>query len=195
MKTTKTPLDGVIILEPTIFQDARGYFYESWNQKTFEKIGLHYNWVQDNQSQSSYGTIRGIHYQKGNKAQAKLVRVIKGRVLDIAVDLRKGSATYGKHIAVELTETNHKQLLIPRGFGHGFSVLSESAIFTYKCDNDYAPESEGSVNAFDLTLAINWQIPKDKIIQSEKDQKAPSFQQYNQAPDFIDSEYIKDTHQ
>ena len=195
MKTTKTPLDGVIILEPTIFQDARGYFYESWNQKTFEKMGLHYNWIQDNQSQSSYGTIRGIHYQKGNKAQAKLVRVIKGRVLDIAVDLRKGSATYGKHIAVELTETNHKQLLIPRGFGHGFSVLSESAIFTYKCDNDYAPESEGSVNAFDLTLAINWQIPKDKIIQSEKDQKAPSFQQYNQAPDFIDSEYIKDTHQ
>ena len=195
MKTTKTPLDGVIILEPTIFQDARGYFYESWNQKTFEKIGLHYNWVQDNQSQSSYGTIRGIHYQKGNKAQAKLVRVIKGRVLDIAVDLRKGSATYGKHIAVELTETNHKQLLIPRGFGHGFSVLSESAIFTYKCDNDYAPESEGSVNAFDLTLAINWQIPKDKTIQSAKDQKAPSFQQYNQAPDFIDSEYIKDTHQ
>ena len=187
MKTTKTPLDGVIILEPTIFQDARGYFYESWNQKTFEKIGLHYNWVQDNQSQSSYGTIRGIHYQKGNKAQAKLVRVIKGRVLDIAVDLRKGSATYGKHIAVELTETNHKQLLIPRGFGHGFSVLSESAIFTYKCDNDYAPESEGSVNAFDLTLAINWQIPKDKTIQSAKDQKAPSFQQYNQAPDFIET--------
>ena len=195
MKTTKTPLDGVIILEPTIFQDARGYFYESWNQKTFEKIGLHYNWVQDNQSQSSYGTIRGIHYQKGNKAQAKLVRVIKGRVLDIAVDLRKGSVTYGKHIAVELTETNHKQLLIPRGFGHGFSVLSESAIFTYKCDNDYAPESEGSVNALDLTLAINWQIPKDKIIQSAKDQKAQSFQQYNQAPDFIDPEYIKDTHQ
>ena len=195
MKTTKTPLDGVIILEPTIFQDARGYFYESWNQKTFEKMGLHYQWVQDNQSQSSYGTIRGIHYQKGNKAQAKLVRVIKGRVLDIAVDLRKGSATYGKHIAVELTETNHKQLLIPRGFGHGFSVLSESAIFTYKCDNDYAPESEGSVNALDLTLAINWQIPKDKIIQSAKDQKAPSFQQYNQAPDFIDPEYIKDTHQ
>lgn len=185
MKTTKTPLDGVLILEPTIFQDARGYFYESWNQKTFEKMGLHYQWVQDNQSQSSYGTIRGIHYQKGNKAQAKLVRVIKGCVLDIAVDLRKGSSTYGKHIAVELTETNHKQLLIPRGFGHGFSVLSESAIFTYKCDNDYAPESEGSVNAFDLTLAINWQIPKDKIIQSAKDQKAPSFQQYNQAPDFI----------
>ena len=195
MKTTKTPLDGVIILEPTIFQDARGYFYESWNQKTFEKMGLHYQWVQDNQSQSSYGTIRGIHYQKGNKAQAKLVRVIKGRVLDIAVDLRKGSATYGKHIAVELTETNHKQLLIPRGFGHGFSVLSESAIFTYKCDNDYAPESEGSVNALDLTLAINWQIPKNKIIQSAKDQKAQSFQQYNQAPDFIDPEYIKDTHQ
>ena len=187
MKTTKTPLDGVIILEPTIFQDARGYFYESWNQKTFEKAGLHYQWVQDNQSQSSYGTIRGIHYQKGSKAQAKLVRVIKGRVLDIAVDLRKGSATYGKHIAVELTETNHKQLLIPRGFGHGFSVLSESAIFTYKCDNDYAPESEGSVNALDLTLAINWQIPKDKIIQSAKDQKAPSFQQYNQAPDFIET--------
>ena len=195
MKTTKTPLDGVIILEPTIFQDARGYFYESWNQKTFEKAGLHYQWVQDNQSQSSYGTIRGIHYQKGNKVQAKLVRVIKGRVLDIAVDLRKGSVTYGKHIAVELTETNHKQLLIPRGFGHGFSVLSESAIFTYKCDNDYAPESEGSVNALDLTLAINWQIPKDKIIQSAKDQKAQSFQQYNQAPDFIDPEYIKDTHQ
>ena len=195
MRVIETFLNGVVIIEPVIHGDFRGYFYESWNQKTFEKMGLHYQWVQDNQSQSSYGTIRGIHYQKGNKAQAKLVRVIKGRVLDIAVDLRKGSATYGKHIAVELTETNHKQLLIPRGFGHGFSVLSESAIFTYKCDNDYAPESEGSVNALDLTLAINWQIPKNKIIQSAKDQKAQSFQQYNQAPDFIDPEYIKDTHQ
>ena len=135
MKIIETALEGVYIIEPRIFKDARGYFYESWNQKAFEEAGLDYTWVQDNQSKSAYGTVRGIHYQKGDDAQAKLVRAIQGRVLDVAVDLRKGSPTYGQHVAVELSEDNHRQLLIPRGFGHGFSVLSETAVFAYRNTN------------------------------------------------------------
>ena len=185
MKIIKTAIEGVYIIEPKIFKDARGYFYESWNQKAFEEAGLHYTWVQDNQSKSAYGTVRGIHFQKGQDAQAKLVRALQGRVLDVAVDLRKGSPTYGKHVAVELSEDNHRQLLIPRGFGHGFSVLSESAVFAYKCDNGYAPKSEGSVNFADKDLNIDWQIEEDKALLSEKDTKAPSFAGYSGNPDFI----------
>ena len=185
MRIIKTAIEGVYIIEPKIFKDARGYFYESWNQKAYEEAGLHYTWVQDNQSKSAYGTVRGIHYQKGGDAQAKLVRALQGRVLDVAVDLRKGSPTYGRHVAVELSEDNHRQLLIPRGFGHGFSVLSESAVFAYKCDNGYAPKSEGSVNFADKYLNIDWQIEEDKALLSEKDTKAPSFAEYSQSPDFI----------
>lgn len=185
MKIIKTELEGVYIIEPKVFKDARGYFYESWNRKAFEEAGLHYTWVQDNQSKSAYGTVRGIHYQKGEDAQAKLVRVLQGRVLDVAVDLRKGSPTYGKHIAVELSEDNHRQLLIPRGFGHGFSVLSDTAVFAYKCDGYYAPDAEGSINAYDPQLAIDWQIDKDRALLSEKDTQAQSFAEYSQNPDFI----------
>lgn len=184
MKIIETALEGVYIIEPRIFKDARGYFYESWNQKAFEEAGLDYTWVQDNQSKSAYGTVRGIHYQKGDDAQAKLVRAIQGRVLDVAVDLRKGSPTYGQHVAVELSEDNHRQLLIPRGFGHGFSVLSETAVFAYKCDNGYAPKSEGSVNFADKELSIDWQIDMDKALLSDKDTRAQDFGQYSQAPDF-----------
>ena len=184
MKIIKTILEGVYIIEPKVFKDARGYFYESWNQKTFLEAGFDYTWVQDNQSKSAYGTVRGIHYQKGNDAQAKLVRVLHGRVLDVAVDLRKGSPTYGQHVAVELSEDNNRQLLIPRGFGHGFSVLSESAVFAYKCDNGYAPKSEGSVNFADKVLNIDWQIEMDKALLSDKDIKAKDFEQYNKNPDF-----------
>lgn len=185
MKIIKTELEGVYIIEPRVFKDARGYFYESWNQKAFEEAGLDYTWVQDNQSKSAYGTVRGIHYQKGDDAQAKLVRALQGRVLDVAVDLRKGSPTYGKHVAVELSEDNHRQLLIPRGFGHGFSVLSDSAVFAYKCDNGYAPKSEGSVRFNDEDLSIDWQIDKGRALLSDKDTRAPSFADYCRNPDFI----------
>ena len=140
MNFIETKLDGVFIIEPTVFSDARGYFFESYNQHDLEKAGLDYVFVQDNQSKSSYGTIRGIHFQKGEFAQAKLVRVLQGTVLDVAVDLREGAPTYGQHVAVKLSEENHRQLLIPRGFGHGFSVLSETAVFSYKCDNFYASD-------------------------------------------------------
>ena len=185
MKIIETALEGVYIIEPQVFRDARGYFYESWNQKAFEDAGLHYTWVQDNQSKSTYGTVRGIHYQKGKDAQAKLVRALQGTVLDVAVDLRKGSPTYGQHVAVELSEDNHRQLLIPRGFGHGFSVLSDTAVFAYKCDNGYAPQSEGSVNYADKILNIDWRIEKDKALLSDKDTKAQSFTDYTKSPDFI----------
>lgn len=185
MKIIKTELEGVYIIEPKVFKDARGYFYESWNRKAFEEAGLDYTWVQDNQSKSAYGTVRGIHYQKGEDAQAKLVRVLQGRVLDVAVDLRKGSPTYGKHVAVELSEDNHRQLLIPRGFGHGFSVLSESAVFAYKCDNGYAPKNEGSVNFADKSLNIDWQVDKDKALLSDKDTQAQSFLEYDSNSDFV----------
>lgn len=185
MKLVQTAFDDVLILEPVIHQDDRGYFFESWNQKAFEDAGLHYTWVQDNQSKSTYGTVRGIHYQKGKDAQAKLVRALQGTVLDVAVDLRKGSPTYGQHVAVELSEDNHRQLLIPRGFGHGFSVLSDIAVFAYKCDNGYAPQSEGSVNYADKILNIDWRIEKDKALLSDKDIKAQSFEQYRQSPDFV----------
>jgi len=174
MNVIKTDIEGLLILEPRVFKDARGYFFESFNEKEFEeKVGpVHF--VQDNESKSSRGVVRGLHFQKGEHAQAKLVRVVKGSVLDVAVDLRPGSATYGKHAAVELSEENHLQLFIPRGFAHGFSVLSDEVIFQYKCDNLYCPSSEGAVAWDDPDLAIDWRIPKEDVVLSEKDKHHPN---------------------
>lgn len=173
MKIYKTDIEGVVIIEPSVFEDERGYFFESYNQAKMEEAGLNYTFIQDNQSKSSYGTVRGIHFQKGEFAQAKLVRVLEGTVLDVAVDLRKNSPTFGKYVAVELSAENKKQLMIPRGFGHGFSVLSKTAVFAYKCDNVYNKASEGGIRFDDPDINIDWKInPKDAIL-SEKDKNAP----------------------
>lgn len=170
MKVTETELKGCFVIEPAVFKDDRGYFFESFNAKRFnEIIGKKVAFVQDNQSYSSYGVIRAIHYQLGDFAQAKLVRVLSGRVKDVAVDLRKGSPTFGQHFSIELSAENKKQLFIPRGFGHGFSVLSESAEFFYKCDNFYNKASERGIIYNDLSLNIDWQIPLNEIKVSEKD--------------------------
>lgn len=173
MNVIKAPIDGVVIIEPRIFKDARGYFFESFNQEEFEKKVCHTRFVQDNESKSCYGVVRGLHFQKPPFAQSKLVRVVRGAVLDVAVDIRKGSPTFGHHVAVELTEENHRQLFIPRGFAHGFSVLSEEVIFQYKCDNFYAPQSEGAIAWNDPDLGIDWRIPMDKVLLSEKDKRHP----------------------
>lgn len=173
MKVFKTEIDGVFIIEPVVFEDERGYFFESYNQEDLKKQGIDYNFIQDNQSKSRYGTVRGIHFQKGEYAQAKLVRVLEGKVLDVAVDLRHGSPTFGKHVAVELSAENRRQLMIPRGFGHGFSVLSETAVFAYKCDNVYNKASEGGLRYNDPALGIDWKIDADKAILSEKDKVNP----------------------
>lgn len=174
MEVIRTEIEGVVIIEPRIFRDERGYFYESFSAKEFaEKVSPDTVFVQDNQSCSSYGVVRGLHFQKPPHAQAKLVRVIEGRVLDVAVDIRKGSPTYGKHVAVELTGENHRQLFIPRGFAHGFAVLSPTALFQYKCDSFYAPQSEGAVIWNDPALGIEWGIPAEDIILSEKDKRHP----------------------
>lgn len=175
---TKTKLEGCYVIEPKLFSDDRGYFFESFNQEKFsEGIGANVNFVQDNQSFSGYGVIRAIHYQLGPHAQAKLVRVLSGRVLDVAVDLRKDSSTYGQHVAIELSSDNRKQLFIPRGFGHGFSVLTDSAEFFYKCDNFYNKASEGGIIYNDLDLGIDWNIETDKIVVSDKDLTLPTFNQ------------------
>ena len=173
MNVIQTEINGVVIIEPRVFGDSRGYFFESFSEKNFKEQVADVDFVQDNQSKSCYGVVRGLHFQKPPHAQAKLVRVVKGRVLDVAVDLRKGSPTYGKHVAVELTEDNHRQFFIPRGFAHGFAVLSEEAIFQYKCDNYYAPQSEGAVAWNDPDLGIDWGVPLEKAILSEKDMKHP----------------------
>ena len=169
MKIIETAIEGVVIIEPRLFKDERGYFFESFSQREFEEKIRKISFVQDNESKSSYGVLRGLHFQKPPYAQSKLVRVIKGAVLDVAVDIRKGSPTFGKHVAVELTEENHLQLFIPRGFAHGFSVLSQEVIFQYKCDNFYEPQSEGALEWDDSDLNINWRIPTNQIILSEKD--------------------------
>lgn len=171
MKAFQTEIKGVIVLEPQVFGDERGYFFESFSQKVFDELVGKTVFIQDNESKSSYGVVRGLHYQLPPYTQAKLVRVVKGCVLDIVVDLRKGSPTFGQHVAVRLSEENKKQLFIPRGFAHGFAVLSEEAIFQYKCDNYYAPESEGGIQFDDPVLGIDWQIPREKMIISEKDTK------------------------
>lgn len=176
MEIKETHLKGCYTLQPRVYSDERGYFFESYNQKVFqEATGLATEFVQDNQSLSGYGTVRGLHFQKGDYQQAKLVRVIQGRVLDIAVDLRQNSATYGQWLSVELSADNHTQLFIPRGFAHGFSVLSEQALFTYKCDNFYHKAAEGGIRFDDPTLNIDWQIPREKMLLSDKDLMLPYF--------------------
>jgi dTDP-4-dehydrorhamnose 3,5-epimerase len=169
MEVIKTDIEGVVIIEPRIFRDDRGYFFESFSQREFQEKVCNTVFVQDNESKSSYGVLRGLHFQKPPYAQSKLVRVIKGAVLDVAVDIRKGSPTFGQHVAVELTEDNHRQFFIPRGFAHGFSVLTDEVIFQYKCDNFYAPQSEGALAWDDPDLGIDWRLPAEKVILSEKD--------------------------
>ena len=178
IEVIKTGIKGVVILEPRIFKDARGYFFESFSSREFQEKVCHTTFVQDNESFSSYGVVRGLHFQKPPFSQAKLVRVIKGAVLDVAVDLRKSSPTYGQHVAVELTEENHRQLFIPQGFAHGFAVLSDEVLFQYKCDNYYAPQSEGGILWNDPSLQIDWRIPADKVILSRKDTKHPLLKDY-----------------
>lgn len=174
MKVINTDIPGLYILEPVIHGDARGYFFEAFNQKDFdEAVGMHVTFVQDNESKSSYGVLRGLHFQKGDHAQAKLVRVVSGRVLDVAVDMRPGSPTFGRHVSVELTGENHRMFFIPRGFAHGFSVLSEEAVFQYKCDNYYCPESEGGIAWDDPSLGIDWQLPAEAVRLSDKDRRNP----------------------
>lgn len=173
MEVIKTNIEGVIIIEPRIFKDDRGYFFESFSQREFEEKVCKTTFVQDNESKSSYGVLRGLHFQKSPFAQSKLVRVIKGAVLDVAVDIRKGSPTFGQYVSVELTGENHRQFFIPRGLAHGFSVLSEEVIFQYKCDNFYSPQSEGAIAWNDPDLNIDWHIPAEKVVLSEKDSKHP----------------------
>ena len=169
MEVIETSIPGVKIIKPRVFADERGYFFESYSKREFCEKVEDIEFVQDNQSKSSYGVIRGLHFQVPPFAQSKLVRCVQGKVLDVAVDIRKGSPTYGKHVAVELSEDNQLQLFIPKGFAHGFSVLSEKAVFQYKCDNYYHPESEGGINLFDSEIKIDWRINKEAAIISEKD--------------------------
>lgn len=179
MEVIKTDIEGVVIIQPRIFKDERGYFFESYNKREFdEKVGV-VNFVQDNESKSSRGVMRGLHFQIPPHTQAKLVRCVKGRVLDVAVDIRKGSPTYGQHVAVELTEDNHLQFFIPRGFAHGFAVLSDEAVFQYKCDNLYAPQADGGISIEDPSLGIDWKISIEDAILSEKDKKHPLLKDFD----------------
>lgn len=169
MELIETSIKGVVLLQPRLFGDDRGYFFESYSQRDFENLVCETTFVQDNESKSCYGVLRGLHFQKPPYAQSKLVRVVKGKVLDVAVDIRKGSPTFGKHVSVELSGENKRQFFIPRGFAHGFAVLSQEAVFQYKCDNFYAPEYEGALAWDDPDLGIDWQLPVEKVILSEKD--------------------------
>ena len=173
MNVIQTAIDGVVIIEPRLFPDERGYFFESYEKQEFDAKVRPVDFIQDNESRSCYGVLRGLHFQKGEHAQSKLVRCVVGRVLDVAVDIRKGSPTFGQHVAVELTQDNHRQFFIPRGFAHGFSVLSDVAVFQYKCDNYYCPASEGAISWDDPALSIDWRIPADKAILSPKDGHHP----------------------
>lgn len=179
MNIIKTALEGVVIIEPRIFEDPRGYFFESFSERDFNALVREVRFVQDNESMSSYGVMRGLHFQRPPFTQSKLVRCVKGAVLDVAVDIRKGSPTYGRHVAVELTEDNHRQFFVPRGFAHGFAVLSDTAIFQYKCDNFYAPQADGGISILDDSLDIDWRIPTDKAILSEKDTKHPLLKDFD----------------
>ena len=186
----KTEIDGVVIIEPKVFGDARGYFFESFSERDFNEaitpiLGHGIKFVQDNESMSSYGVMRGLHFQTMPYTQSKLVRCVKGAVLDVAVDIRKGSPTYGQHVAVELTEDNHRQFFVPRGFAHGFAVLSETAVFQYKCDNFYAPANDGGVSIVDESLGIDWRIPVEKALLSEKDTKHDLLKDFD-SPFYID---------
>lgn len=179
MKIIKTPIEGLLVLEPQLFRDARGYFVETYNEQRYHEAGIDARFVQDNQSCSTYGVVRGLHFQRPPYTQAKLVCCTQGRVLDVAVDLRKDSKTFGQWFSVELTEENHRQFFIPRGFAHGFSVLSEKAVFTYKCDNLYHPEADGGILLSDPDLNIDWQVPDSHRILSEKDTKHPLLKDFN----------------
>ena len=179
MKVIQTVIEGVVILEPARYGDARGYFMESYTQRTFDRLVRPAEFVQDNESRSRYGVVRGLHFQLPPHAQSKLVRVIAGRVLDVAVDIRRGSPTFGRHVAVELTGENHRQLFIPRGFAHGFAVLSDTAIFQYKCDNFYCPEADGGISIVDPSLGIDWRLDLSEAILSEKDKNHPMFNDFN----------------
>ena len=189
MEVIKTAIDGLVIIEPKVFKDARGYFFESFSQREFEQKVRKINFVQDNESMSSYGVMRGLHFQRPPYTQSKLVRCVKGRVLDVAVDIRKGSPTYGKHVAVELSEDNHRQFFVPRGFAHGFVVLSETAIFQYKCDNFYAPEADGGINIKDESLGIDWQIAIEDALLSEKDLKHLCLKDFDSPFDYNENLY------
>lgn len=179
MKIRETGIDGLIVIEPDVYGDSRGYFMESFSDRKFRELtGIEVTFVQDNESKSSYGVVRGLHFQRAPYAQSKLVRVVSGRVLDVAVDLRQGSETYGKHFSIELSGDNHLQMFIPKGFAHGFAVLSEEAVFQYKCDEYYAPESEGSIAWNDPDLAIDWHLPHDDVRVSDKDRRSPGFKDY-----------------
>lgn len=178
MNITPTHIDGVYIIEPRVFNDARGHFFESYNKLRLQDKGIEYNFVQDNQSKSIYGVIRGLHFQKAPHTQAKLLRVVEGTIIDVAVDIRKNSPTYGQHVAIELSADNFKQLLIPQGFAHGFSVISETAIVQYKCTDYYYPETEGGISFNDSSLGIDWKVPTNKAIISEKDSKLPLLQDF-----------------
>ena len=189
MEVIKKAIEGVVILEPRIFKDARGYFFESFSQREFEEKVRKIKFVQDNESMSSYGVMRGLHFQCPPFTQSKLVRCVKGRVLDVAVDIRKGSPTYGQHISVELTEDNHRQFFVPRGFAHGFAVLSETAVFQYKCDNFYHPEADGGISILDDRLGINWIITTENSILSEKDTKHALLKDFDSPFSFNDNLY------
>lgn len=179
MKIIPTKIEGVVIIEPRLFQDDRGYFFESYSEKDFNREVREIHFVQDNESKSSYGVMRGLHFQRPPFTQSKLVRCVKGAVLDVAVDIRKGSPTYGQHVAVELTEDNHRQFFIPRGFAHGFAVLSPEAVFQYKCDNFYHPEADSGISILDSSLGIDWRIPTDHAILSEKDTRHPLLKDFD----------------
>lgn len=189
MNIIQTAIEGVVILEPRLFRDPRGYFFESFSQRDFEAAVGPVHFVQDNESQSTYGVLRGLHFQCPPHAQSKLVRCVRGAVLDVAVDIRRGSPTYGQHVAVELTEDNHRQLFIPRGFAHGFAVLSPEAVFQYKCDNYYAPQSDGGLSIQDTSLGIDWRIPADKVVLSEKDTRHPILRDFTTPFDYNEDLY------
>lgn len=184
MKVIETEIAGVVLLEPDVFGDERGYFFESYSQLKFDQAVRPVRFVQDNESRSKYGVLRGLHFQKGEYAQSKLVRVVRGRVLDVAVDIRRGSPTFGRYVAAELTGDNKRQFFIPRGFAHGFAVLSDEAVFQYKCDNAYAPQSEGSVAWNDPAIGIDWQLPAQSVLLSAKDSRSPLLAQAGELFDY-----------
>ena len=185
MRILKTDIEGVLIIEPRLFEDERGYFFEAFSERKFAELtGIETRFVQDNESRSAKGVVRGLHFQLPPHAQSKLVRVVRGAILDVAVDIRRGSPTFGKHIAVELSEHNHRQLFIPRGFAHGFSVLEGDAIVEYKCDNYYAPEAEGAIRWNDPTLAIDWHTTNNEAIVSAKDKLNPLFEECERLFDY-----------
>lgn len=191
MNVIQTDIPGVVIIEPRVFEDSRGYFFESYSQRDFDRMVRPVRFVQDNESKSSYGVLRGLHFQNGKYSQSKLVRVVRGTVLDVAVDIRKGSPTFGKYVSVELSEDNHRQFFVPRGFAHGFSVLSREAVFQYKCDNLYSPQNEGAIAWDDPQIGVDWKIPADKAILSAKDAAHPMLKDCDYLFDFNEDLYAQ----